>query len=601
MKTLRRKFTGRIALVTVAILLLLTTLTGCMGGAVATPTLSINDRDKVLEKNSEDMAKAGYTLEATEFESIAKMLISAYAKEQADKAEYNSYEMLIAAMRGYDMLAPNFEDKEEYKAENKNATVEQRLKYAKTVLYKANEKATENQLNETKKAVIEKMTENDVTLLISLLQADVTADAGDFWAMLYTAIGTVLSWMTVIGFGNYIVGICIFAILIEILMLPFGIKQQKNSIKQAKLRPKEMAIKNKYKGRNDQPTMQKMQAEIQELYQRENFSPASGCLPLLIQLPIIMILYNVVMDPLRYVLGQSAGMSSALSTFASTARAAGGLGLNFDTSRGTIELLSKIGKSDLGGLGSFQFYDFGDGVVVENLQSAWRQLDFGIGPINFGRTPSFADFGDPATWVLLLVPVLTFVTYFVSSKLNRKLMYQSVANEGMDARQAACSNSMMDITMPAMSAFFTLAVPAVIGVYWAFRSWVTLLKSFILSKVMPLPTFTEEDYKAAAKELAGKKNTKKSSNANRVRSLHYIDDEDFEDTRERGLARRAAIEEREREEREARAAKKSMFGAAPLKEDKKPEKEIPEEKPVEEESVTEEQVPQENDNNKDEV
>ena len=87
---------------------------------------------------------------------------------------------------------------------------------------------------------------------------------------------------------------------------------------------------------------------------------------------------------------------------------------------------------------------------------------------------------------------------------------------------------------------------------------------------MPLPTFTEEDYKQAAKEMAGKRTVvKKSERAGSVRSLHHIDDEDYEDTRERALARKAAIEAREREEQEAK--KSSLFGGATLKQDRKAE------------------------------
>ncbi|MBQ8310173.1 MAG: YidC/Oxa1 family membrane protein insertase [Clostridia bacterium] len=587
---------GRIALITVAVLLLLTTLVGCAGGTTIS-TLTLNE--DVFSLDKDEMAK--HELEPSELKQIAKMLQSAYAKEQTDKAEYNSYEMLVAANRGYDMTASDF------KEEGEMPDVGVNLEAAANVIVAANAKATENNLTDPQKETVrEKLNAADVELLISAFRTEVTAEESDIWAIIFSAIGTVLSWMTVVGFGNYVVGICIFAILIEILMLPFGIKQQKNSIKQAKLRPKEMAIKNKYKGRNDQPTMQKMQAEIQELYQRENFSPASGCLPLLVQLPIIMVLYNIVMDPLRYVLGQSASVSAALSTYAGTARAAGGLGLSFDTSRGSIELLSKLNAGDIDMMEGFQFFSYGEG-VLDSLKSALSAVpNFNIGPINFGLAPLANGFGDWMTWVLLLIPVLTFVTYFITSKLNRKLMYQSVANEGMDARQMACSNSMMDITMPAMSAFFTLYVPAVIGVYWAFRSWVTLLKSFILSKMMPLPTFTEEDYKAAAKEMAGKKATaKKSSNAGKVRSLHYIDDEDFEDTRERGLARRAAIEEREREE-QAKKAQKTPFGAVPMKKDKPSEQQKAEDAPVENETAQASEASdtndtQDNDNNKDEV
>ena len=106
---------------------------------------------------------------------------------------------------------------------------------------------------------------------------------------IYKGIGFFLAWMDSWA-GNYLLVLLIFAVLVEILMLPLGIKQQKNSIKQARLRPKEMAIRKKYAGRTDAVTQQKMQAEIQELYRKENFNQFAGCLPMLIQLPIILIL-----------------------------------------------------------------------------------------------------------------------------------------------------------------------------------------------------------------------------------------------------------------------------------------------------------------------
>ena len=101
--------------------------------------------------------------------------------------------------------------------------------------------------------------------------------------------------------GHYLLALFLFALMIKIILCPFGIKQQKNSVKQAKLKPKEMAIRSKYKGRTDQPTMQKMQNEIMDLYQKEGYNPMGGCLPMLIQLPIIMILYGIVYNPLKYI------------------------------------------------------------------------------------------------------------------------------------------------------------------------------------------------------------------------------------------------------------------------------------------------------------
>ena len=115
-------------------------------------------------------------------------------------------------------------------------------------------------------------------------------------------------------------------------------------------------------------------------------------------------------------------------------------------------------------------------------------------------------------------------------KINRKLQFQPT--QSTDDRQQACSNNMMDFTMPLMSVWMTFIVPAAVGVYWIFKSILGVLKQFIMSKVMPLPTFTEEDYKAAEKEMNGKQQPKKivkSANAGNVRSLHHIDDEDYDE------------------------------------------------------------------------
>lgn len=100
--------------------------------------------------------------------------------------------------------------------------------------------------------------------------------------------------------GSYLLALLAFTVVMKVVLFPLSIKQQKNSVRQAKLRPREEVIRAKYAGRTDKPTQQKMQQEIMEMYQEEKFSPLSGCLPLLIQLPLLIILYNIVRQPLMY-------------------------------------------------------------------------------------------------------------------------------------------------------------------------------------------------------------------------------------------------------------------------------------------------------------
>ena len=331
-----------------------------------------------------------------------------------------------------------------------------------------------------------------------------------------------------------------------------------------------MAIRKKYAGRTDQATMQEMQREIQEMYQKEGYNPmSSGCLPLLVSLPIVFALYYVVIDPLKYMMGCPTDLANALTTFATAPRAAGGLGMTLQSNRGTIEILSKIremGVSTLEPMKDFRFFTNGADCFskISEVLNTHSIPDFSIGSLNFGLTP---DIAHPS--LLLLIPVLTFGVYFGTSKLTRKLTYQpTTANDpGM-----GCSTTVMDISMPLMSAVFTLWVPGAVGLYWAIKSIVGLGKQFIMSKVMPMPTFTEADYKAAERELAGKsknKPVKKSGTRNpNVRSLHHIDDEDYDTSAKPAKSGKPTATETPDADKPAEAPAETRMGeGAVLKED----------------------------------
>ncbi|MBP5755634.1 MAG: membrane protein insertase YidC [Clostridia bacterium] len=115
-----------------------------------------------------------------------------------------------------------------------------------------------------------------------------------------TVFGYLLKFCCTISGGYYILALFFFTLIMQILLFPLGIKQQKSSIKMAKVKPKEMLIREKYSGRTDRVTQQKMNMEIQELYRNEGTSMFGGCLPLLLQLPIIIILWSVIQQPLTY-------------------------------------------------------------------------------------------------------------------------------------------------------------------------------------------------------------------------------------------------------------------------------------------------------------
>ncbi len=323
-------------------------------------------------------------------------------------------------------------------------------------------------------------------------------------------IGQFLGWLDSLT-GNYLIAMFIFALIVEVIMIPFAIIQQKNSRKQALLRPKEMAIHNKYKGRNDKQTQQKVTEEIQAMYQEEHFNQLSGCLPLLIQLPVILILYQVILNPLRYVVGVSADAITQMTNFITATAENGGLGLELTSSKGTIALINIISEKGIDFFsGLANFADAGENAAVyfEEFKTAVAagMPDFTIWGINLADTPTISK---PS--LLWLVPVLTFVVYFGSMKLNRLFSYQPAkSGDAATDKATGCSNWMMDIMMPLFSVYITFIMPAAIGVYWIFKSIIGTGKQFIMSKAMPMPQFTEEDYKAAEREYAGKQTNKKT-------------------------------------------------------------------------------------------
>jgi YidC/Oxa1 family membrane protein insertase len=277
-----------------------------------------------------------------------------------------------------------------------------------------------------------------------------------------------------------------------------------------------------------------------------------GCLPLLIQLPILLALYNIVMNPLYYICNLSTEAIDQISTIVSSHT-----GASYDAAR-NINLLGDMKK--------MSFADFAnvEGMTEEVFENLPNLSIFG-GALDLAATPSFTSFN-----LLLLVPVLTFVSYFLSMKLTRKLTYQPATTD----KAMGCSNKIMDFMMPAFSVYITFVVPAAIGVYWIFKCILGMVKQIILKFAMPFPVFTEEDYLAAEKELAGKAQKEKRAPSGRVvRSLHHIDDEDFADTAEAGRARREALEAQAAEDAKLRAAngKASLFGGTRMKDDSKDE------------------------------
>ena len=399
---------------------------------------------------------------------------------------------------------------------------------------------------------------------------------------LYTALGWLLSFFNSIT-GSYALALLLYALVFKIVLIPFGIKQQKNQVKSARLTPKIELIKAKYKGRTDQVTQQRMQQEIMDLQQKEGASPMSGCLPMILQLVIVMLLYTVIQNPLSY-------MSSTNSVIDEYNQAINAEGVTEESLREQLgdtfvdkyediiftvkegeKSLSKTkidkntvilhlyrefspddGASDATALPTTSRWQFNllsaithelypdgrGGALNEEAAALIHSLgmdaeeipDFDFLGMNLADTPDITKvFSNLNATLLCLIPLLaaafSWLTMFLSRKLNRTGVV------GAQDDQTQKSMVIMDLVMPAMTLFIAFGMPGMLGVYWIYQSIFGFAQTLILSRVIPLPTYTEEELREMrrAQREAEKAAREAAKSQPRHRSLHYIDEDDYEE------------------------------------------------------------------------
>ena len=239
--------------------------------------------------------------EKTENESVEDYVARIISTNEQHRVRF------IAASRGHDISsyyssnkkeAASFEDSDEIKDPN--------VGVAQSILDEIID--ADNFKNEASKTEFvnfrDNLTSEQILTVAEKLKTTANLEVNNgFFDKLLVGIGKALGWLTGLVGNYYVIAILIFAVVVEILMLPVSIKQQKNSIGMAKLRPKMAKIEKKYAGRNDQATLMKKREEIMQLQQQEGYSAFSGCLPLILQLIIVgFILYPILQNPLRYML-----------------------------------------------------------------------------------------------------------------------------------------------------------------------------------------------------------------------------------------------------------------------------------------------------------
>lgn len=279
-------------------------------------------------------------------------------------------------------------------------------------------------------------------------------------------------------FGIYSLGlsIIIFTVITRLLMLPLAFKQQKSMKEMQIIQPDLKKIQDKYKNKKDQESQKKMQAEMSALYQEHGVSPFGGCLPLLIQMPIIFSLFAVLRNIPAYIANIGTYYHTIVDYIFSIDGYADKLATLMDANKAlivskydptitekVIDLLYKF-QTDTWN----QFYNLFPSIQapVEEVVGQLNEIYYMFG-INLADKPNMLTIG-------VLIPVLNVAVQFLVTK-------SSMARNTGAAGQNQTNQTMM-YTMPFVSGFFAMQMPAGLGLYWLVGSIFQLGQQLVINK-----------------------------------------------------------------------------------------------------------------------
>lgn len=312
-----------------------------------------------------------------------------------------------------------------------------------------------------------------------LLRVPILGDIIDFIALLMGYIMQVLFFIT----GGFNIGLCIilFTIIVRLIMMPMTIKQQRFSKLSAMMQPEIAAIQNKYKGKNDTASIQKMQLETKAVYEKYGTSPTGGCLQMFIQLPIFYGIFAVVRDIPYYVPRVKALFEPVISAITGVTNYnqvlidSGLTTAAYDTEDALLRFLNAFSSEQWETLKN-AFTSYGNGISDTIAQQSEKILHvnnfFGI---NLATAPGFK------LSLALLIPLLAGLTQWLSVKLMQS---KNPVNNDDENNTAAQSMKMMNTMMPVISAVFCVSMPSGLGLYWIMGSVVQCIQQIFINKYM---------------------------------------------------------------------------------------------------------------------
>ena len=329
--------------------------------------------------------------------------------------------------------------------------------------------------------------------------------------------GTPLGWIMWLIYQvvhNYGIALIIFTVLTKAALFPLSIKQQKSSAKMAVFQPKMAEIQKKYANNK-----QKQQEELMRLYEEHGYNPMSGCLPALIQFPILLGVIDVVYYPLTHILRLNKDVIASLTEIITA---------NMGTvGQPQLQIIAAVQDPE-----KLAWFSSISSDVIEKIQS----FDYTLFGLDMGLIPSLG-----WNW-LVLVPILSGVTSLLVSMLSMKLSPAA-------SQQAGGVMKTMMYTMPLMSVWIAFSVPVGVGIYWIISNLLAGVQSVLLH-VMYNPARFRAEYEAQMEAVAAQKRAEREERRRRkLEAGEPLDEEEEEKPRKKG--KKAEAESTEQRDPEA--------------------------------------------------
>ena len=307
--------------------------------------------------------------------------------------------------------------------------------------------------------------------------------------------GYLLDWLYQLT-TNYGVSLLIFAAVVQLIMMPITAKSKKSTMKMARLQPRIQEIQKKYAG--DQ---QNQNEAIQQLQKEEGASlGCGGCLWSLVPLLILFPLYQVVREPIIYILHQSAEVANGIVEIVKEGRPE-----LFNANTYYNQLVAIANASEFADAIKERFPEISERVL--------EGINFNFLGIDLGVTPQFNVFSSGWKWTwanmgATLIPLLSAGQQMVSMLISQRNNNSVVTNEkGLEDKETAkksqanqTSKTMMYM-MPLMSLWIGFSVPCALSLYWLAGGLFRMLEDMVLTKRFR-KVYDAEDAERLKKHLA---------------------------------------------------------------------------------------------------